>query len=390
MTSEYTTNTLRTAEDEIGEWIHQPGADLRVEEDTASLQMDVDYSYIRRIYTKDLWKDENRLNGTASINWQALEERLDFFLNNTRTESTQRALQTATQDNRQTVATTEAGGRLLFQPRTGDELQLEYLYRDVHTTRTETDSQRHNGTLRYSLGLSPNRSLLTTLTYSDINYEGPFPDAEYAIASVGYSQTSGDFDLDLTFGYNWYDRVGRGSTSDPTYQAAINWRATGNVSFSLKGSRLITDQGSGLASGSSASENTGINAAFEETTGSLGYNHVVGPNSWDLEGYWTRQEYAEDVPLSNTRVGGRFNFSRSLTRTTNLNAFVDVSNRDFKDELDDQDEIRAGLRIDRRLGRSLSLNLGVRYEKRDAATTVSYDEWIGSIQLYWTFWGAQR
>lgn len=389
-TAEYTSNTLRTEEDEIAEWVHLPGADFRVEQDTAALEMDIDYSYIRRMYTKDFWQDENRLTGLAAIDWHALANRLDIFLNNTRTESTERALETSTQANRQIVSTTEAGGRLHFQPRSADDLQFEYLFRDVHMTRTETDSQRHNGTVRYLMGLSENRRLIAAGTYSDIEYEGPFPDAEYTVASLGYAQEAGPVEFELNLGYNWFERDGRGKTSDPMYIGSLTWDATSVIEFTLTGSRMITDQGSGLGSGDSAAEDTSVNAAFEETTGTVGYRHNLGANSIGLQGYWTRQEYAEDVPLTNDRVGGRFDFTRDLTRTTSLQAYADLTNRDFRDEGDDQDEFRAGFRVDHRLGRSLNLNWGVRYEERDAVTTESYKEWIGSIQVYWVFLGARR
>lgn len=399
-TAEYTSNTLRTETDEIGEWLHLPGADLRVAEDTATLEMDVDYSYIRRMYTKDYWQDENRLTGTAAIDWHALADRLDFFVNNTRTESTERALQTATQDNRQTVSTTELGSRLRFQTRSADEFQLEYLFRDVHTTRTQTDSQRHNGSLRYLMGLSENRTLVATGTYSDIEYEGPFPNAEYTVASLGYLQESGPVDLEITVGYNWYERDGRGKTSDPMYSGSLTWEATATATFTLTGSQVITDQGSDLSSGGTAGESSDINAAFKETTGSIDYTQLLGANTITLGGYWTQQKYAEDVseaigrPLTNTRTGARVDFHRDLNRTTTFDLYADFANRDFPDQGavigDDQDELRAGFRVDHRLGRSVNLNWGVRYEKRDAQTTMSYDEWIGSIQIYWTFWGARR
>lgn len=388
-TSEYTSNTLRTETDEIGEWVHQPGADLRVAEDTATLEMDVDYSYIRRIYSKDFWQDENRLTGLAAIDWHALPERLDFFINNTRTESTERALETATQANRQIISTTEAGSRLRFQPRSADEFQLEYLFRDRRASRTETNSQRHNGTLRYLLGLSENRALAATGTYSDIEYEGPFPNAKYSVVSIGYLQESGPVDLEINVGYNWFERDGRGRTDNPMYSGSLSWEAIPTATFTLTGSKMITDAGSGLSSGDSASENTGINAAFEETTGSIDWTQTLGANTITLGGYWTRQEYADDIPLTNTRVGGRFDFDRSLTRSTTFQLFADFSNRDFRDEGDDQDELRAGFRVDHSLGRSLNLNWGVRYEGRDAVSSESYDEWIGSIQIYWTFWGGR-
>ncbi len=399
-TAEYTSNTLRTETDEIGEWVHLPGATLRVAEDTASLEMDVDYSYIRRIYTEDYWQDENRLIGNAAIEWHALADRLDFFLSNDRTESTEQALQTATQANRQVVSTTDAGSRLRFQPRAADELQLEYLFRDIHANRTQTDSQRHNGTLRYLMGLSENRTLVALGTYSNIEYEGLFPDAEYTVASLGYLQDSGTVELEINVGYNWYEREGRGTTGDPIYSGSLSWAATPTATFTLSGSQMITDQSSDLASGGTASDTTDINAAFEETRADIGYTQLLGANTLTLGGYWTKQDYADDVaqatgrPLTNTQKGVRADFRRNLTRTTTFDLYADFSNRDFPDvgDLigDDQDELRAGFRVDHRLGRSLDLNWGVRYEKRDALTTMSYDEWIGSIQIYWTFWGARR
>ncbi len=387
-TAEYTSNTLRTDTGEIGELVHVPGADISLAEGTATLDMDVDYSYERRLYTEDIWTDEDILTGLAAIEWRAIPDRIDFFANNTRTLSTVRALQTATQDNRQTISTTEAGGRLLLQPRSADEFQIEYLFRDVHTTETSTDSQRHNGTLRYLLGLSENRTLVAAGTYSDIEYEGIFPHAEYAVATIGYLQDSGPVVLEINLGYNWYEREGRGETDDPMFSGSITWEARPSTTFSLIGSRMITDAGSGLASGDSASENTGINAAFEETIGTLSATQSVGANTFTLSGYYTRQEYAEDIPLTNTLIGGRLEYRRDLTRTTTLLASADLSNRDFRDR-DDQDELRAAFRVEHRLGRSLNLNWGVRYEKREAQTTQSYDDWIGSIQIYWTFWGAR-
>jgi hypothetical protein len=352
--------------------------------------MDVDYNYVRRIYTEDVWEDDNRLTGTAAIDWHALADRLDFFANNTRTESTQQAVGAITQANRQIVSTTEAGSRLRFQPRAADELQIEYLFRDVNVTITPTDSQRHNGTLRYLVGLSENRALIAAGTYSDIEYEGPFPDAEYSVVSLGYLQESGPVEFELSVGYNWFERDGRGRRNDPMFSGSLTWQATPTATFTLTGSRMITDQGTGLASGDSAFENTDLNAAFEETTGAISYSQIMGANTITLGAYWTRQEYADDVPLTNTWVGGRVDFRRALTRTTDLSAYADLSNRDFRDQGDDQDQLRAGFLVEHRLGRSLNLNWGARYEEWDAVAAESFKEWIGSVQVYWTFWGARR
>jgi len=297
--AEYTSNTLLSEDDEIGEWIFTPGASISVEQDTAALEMGVDYSYVRRMYTKDYWADDNRLVGSAQVDWHALPERLDLFVYNTRTESTQQAQSPETPSNRQTVSTTDAGGRLLFQPRAADELQFEYLFRDINTSETSTGSTRNDGTARYIFALSANRALILQGTYSDIKYDGPFPDADYQVATIGYRQTAGDLTLDLNAGYNWYDRQGRGSTSNPSYDGTLAWHPTSAGTLTLSGSKRITDQGSALASGDSATENTDVNAAFEQTEADIGYVHVLGPNRFGLDGYYSYEEYAADVPLTN-------------------------------------------------------------------------------------------
>lgn len=387
---EYTSNTLLTEDSKIGEWIFTPGLNLQAAQDTASLEMDLGYSYLRRIYTKDYWPDDNRLVGKATVDWHALPERLDFFVYNTRTESTLRALDAMTPSNRQTVSTTDAGSRLLFQPRAGDELQLEYLYRDISSSESLTDSQRNEGTIRYLVGLSKSRELSFEGTYSDIQYEGPFPDADYQVVLLGYDQSGGTVDLMIRLGYNWFDRAGRGSADNPAYDGRLTWHVDGNVDVILSGSQRITDQGSDLASGGSAVENTDTNAAFEQTQVSLGYQQRFGPNTIAFEAYRDRQEYASDVPLTNTRTGARAVYTRNVRRNVDLTVSVDFSNRDYVDQNDDQDELRSAITVAHRFGRSLVMNWGARYEKRDTTMSSSYDVWYADIRLEWTFFDSIR
>lgn len=391
-TAEYTDNTNRTENDRIGEWIHQPGADLTASQDTSSLELDAAYNYYRRIYTRDVWTDEDVLVGSADALWEALPNRLNFLLRHDRRESTLQALESGTQDNRQQVSTTSAGGTLRLQPRSNHEAQLEYTFTDIHADETQTDSRRHNGTGRYIVDLSPRRSLTLLGTYSDIEYDtNQYSDAEYAQASVGYQQISDTLDFNVTVGYNWYERSGRGDTDDPTYEASLTWRPQAGTAFTLSGSHQITDQSQNLGEGGSGivNDNSGTTAAFKETLADVSLDQVVGrANNISLSAFYNKQEYAEDVLLSNEQVGVRGTFSRNMTPRTTFDLYAEFSNRDFDDQGDDQDELRAGANLRHRIGRSVSLNLGARYEKRDASTTQSYQEWIGSAQILWTFWGA--
>ena len=108
------------------------------------------------------------------------------------------------------------------------------------------------------------------------------------------------------------------------------------------------------------------------------------------EGYWVQQEYAKDVPYDNARIGGRIGLSRDLTRRTSLTIGAGYSNRDFPDQGDDQDELRANFLASYRISRSLEFNWTVRFEKRIAQSTRGYEEWISGLQFRYTFWGAAR
>ncbi len=154
--AEYTTNSARTTDNEIEEWIHRPGISVNAVHDGPNLELNGGYSFERRIYEEDLFDNENATTGSAELLWHALPERLDFVVRNSRTESARRSIDAVTQDNRQVVSTTEIGPTLRFRARGSDEFQLEYLYSDVNA-ETQTSSERHTGTARYIVAFSATR-----------------------------------------------------------------------------------------------------------------------------------------------------------------------------------------------------------------------------------------
>jgi hypothetical protein len=115
---------------------------------------------------------------------------------------------------------------------------------------------------------------------------------------------------------------------------------------------------------------------------------VFGRTTLTVGGYWTRQDYVKGVDLDNVRYGGRLDLSRNLTRRTSLTINADYSNRDFSRQGDDQNELRTNLGLSHQINRSLELNWSVRFEKRTATTTRSYQEWTSGLQLRYIFWGA--
>ena len=107
--AEYTDNSARTETNEVEEWINTPAVGITARHAGTAAELDLNYRYEKRFYEKDLFEDEDALTGTTNLVWHALPERLDFTVVNTRTESTERAIATFTEDNRQeTMVTPES------------------------------------------------------------------------------------------------------------------------------------------------------------------------------------------------------------------------------------------------------------------------------------------
>ena len=77
-TAEYTSNTARTTDNEIEEWIHQPGLSVGATHDGPNLELNGGYNFERRIFEEDLFDDENVTTGSAELLWHVVPERLDL------------------------------------------------------------------------------------------------------------------------------------------------------------------------------------------------------------------------------------------------------------------------------------------------------------------------
>lgn len=394
-TSEHTTNTARTANNDIEEWIHRPGIDLGITHEGANLELNADYNFERRFYEKDLFDDENVTTGAAVLLWHALPQRLDFVVRNTRTESTQRARDVQTQNNRQEVTYTEAGSTLRLQPRSGDELQFEYLFTDVRAEETNTDSQRHTGTARYILRMSAARGITFESSFTDIDFDNPFaPDIESWRHSVTYRQTGANLQLSLTGGYNRFDRdLDRDTVDGGMFNVDLGWQR-GASRLSLSGGQQLRDNSSRLTGatgfGEFIREDTDLNEAFTETLGRLTWSQSFGRTNLGLSVFASKEDY-EDVARDSERVGVSLTLSRQLNRRTTMEARFAATNRKFDDQMQAFDEYNGSLRLTRELGRALNVSLGVVYEERngDGDAGTDFREWIYSIGIAYTVLGAR-
>ena len=394
-TGEYTSNTLRTEENEIGEWIQVPKLELGVNQQSSAFTLAADYAFQKRTYHKDLVEDEVVATGTSSLYWPILARRLDFYINNGRTESTIEALAPQTRENRQIQSVTSVGSNFGFSPRGKDRLELSLSYSDSTTSESATHSVRNRVGLSYDFQLSAISSLLADFTYSELDYSGDFPGANTAQGSLSLSRNSDQLALNVTVGQNWYDRVGSERTSGGTYDIDVQWFALDDLQITFSAFYGIVDQSSNLDSQSNGIlstdplsaivENTGDNSAFIESRGRFIMMHLLGRTSLTYAGFWSKQDYLTDIDLDNYDQGYELGLTRRLTKTANISFDMEISDRDFTDLGESEKRKIFRLQFDQKFGRAMRFIWIADYTELISTAGNGYSEWTASFQLIYTF-----
>ena len=392
---EHTDNSARTETNEVEEWSNTPSVSMTAEHSGTAAELNLDYRYEKRFYQEDLFDDEDAVTGSTNLVWHMLPERLDFTVVNTRTESTQRAIAANTEINRQVTTVTQAGPTLRFRTRGSDELQFQYLYGDVQAEETDTDSIRHTGIARYIIQSSASRSITIEAINNQVQYENPSaPDIDAWTGQMIWAQTSSATELSLTAGYTTMSRtLDRDDVDSPVIDLSLTWDVGPNTQLSLSGGLDIRDQSTTLTGGSAGfgeanSTNSDINEVFINTRGALALTQIFGRTNVTLSVGYDDEDY-EEALRDNESVTFGVGIGRQLTPRTSFSLDADFINREFSDEGEDLDEIRANMRVVWEAGRRLSFALGVRYEEREGDFGFNnYEELIGSISVFYRLLGA--
>lgn len=386
--ADYTTNTARTDSDRIEEWINAPGVSVGARQAGAQLELDAAYQYQRRIYQEDLFDDENVTVGRAELLWHALPNRLDFTLRNSRSESTERALDPLTQANRQIVTTTEAGPTLRFTPRSGDELQIGYLYTDYRADATDTDNIRHNGSLRYILGVSASRTMTFAVDRTRVDFDNELaPDLDDWTGLATLAQDADRLSYSLGGGYTRIARSdGLDDVTGAIVDAMVAWQFQDTTRLVISAGRRIRDNSQNIVGGipefgDEINENTDLNEVFTEDRAGIELSRRLGNNQLSLRWNLERQDY-EDALRDNDRWLAGVGLARNLTPRTTLTATLGMGRSEFADEGREFDEMRGALLVAWQFSRRFRLDWGARYEERDGNDpTGNFEEWIGTARL---------
>ena len=199
--STFTTNTARSEDDAVTEWVHAPGIAISAQQQGNELHLDLGYRHQARLRQRSIYGNENTTTGRGTLTWYAFPGLLDLTLSDVRTESTIRATDAFTPDNRQVISFTRFGPTLRTTPRPGDELSLELNHSNVVAEETDTDSSRNEATLRYVLGIAPKRNLAVAVSRKDVDFDNPAaPDLEVSRITATFASRNSRLTSSITGG----------------------------------------------------------------------------------------------------------------------------------------------------------------------------------------------
>ena len=391
---EYTTNTARSENNEVDEWIHRPLINAGLTHQTNSLQASANYSARREIHSEDVFDDRTFITGGASITWQALPQRLSFNAFNTRTETSINSAAPDNQDNRQVSDTTGAGVSLNVPSFGAQYLQLDATFSRLDRDETGSDSDRQSSNLAYVLPFNNVQSMRVNLGYSDIDFDNEFaPDFISKNGNLQYVSTGSKLDIDVAAGFTRLERsLGRDDVDGGTGNASIVWRATGTTSLSASFRRSINDNSldtnRGLPSfGEQFTEDSALNEVFTQNNTELTFNTRLGHNEISLSGYLRDKDY-EDIPRDELRKYVSFKVSRNLRPDIQGRVSVSGLKVDFDESSSDYEELRAMISFDWKQIRNLTITTSAGYTDRTAdGSTPEYDEVRASIRFLYLLAG---
>jgi len=393
-TAEYTDNTARQPSDPVDEWIQRPGASVTLEQRGAALEIDAAYDWDRRIYQRNVFQDEDSVNGEAELLWKLVPERLEFVARNVRTQVTIQALQAVTEDNRQDFDTTELGPRLRLAPRPGDALEIEYLVGRIDAEDTDTDSERQTLRASYRIGLSAVRTLSVNVIESRVDFENELAeDIDGRTATLALSLAEGPTTYDVEAGYTRLER-GDGTDVDGfVFDLQATRALVGNAELRLLANRAITDRSTNLDGGTTPQffdtlvDNSDLNEVATQWRARATIGTRLRNNDVAFSVLAEDQDF-DRVPRDLARQGIELELSRELSRTVSATLRGQLVELELTEQDQEFDELRAEFGVRHRLGRRLALAWGARYEDRQGdSAELSFDAWNGFITLEWALFG---
>lgn len=396
---EYTSNARRVAGEGESDMIHRPGLSAAATHAEGRATIDLRYSIYRRIYQDDSFDSDTPAQGSARLSWDAIPERLSFFVEDRRRESEIRTEGQSIPSNLQQTSETAAGALLRADFFSSHYATLTYRFADNDADRTSTDSERHNVQAAYVIPIGPTDTLQLRGAGTDTDFDDPMaPDYQSVTASVAYNRRGPESSVSGHVGYTSIDReLGRDQVEGMVGGLSLTRRLSARSS--LRFSYTLDYQDNSLASWRPDEfldavggedligedvivDDTDLAEVYRVHFASLGLVTRLGVNRFMVTGTGSKQDYESPVGRDAERFGVLLRAVRPLRPRVTGSVDLQYHRDDFQ-QGGNNDEYRAGLALNWDATPRLSLGSYVSYFDRQASGDggATVDGWTVGLRV---------
>lgn len=382
-----TSNSKRTAEDEIDEWIVSPELAAKVMHDGDRVGTEAEYRVIRRVFQENTYEDETVTTGSASLRTEVIPQLLDVRLTNHRTESTIRALASASPDNRQETTNTEISPTLKYPISKRHHLALQYKFNYRTSSRTDSDGDGRSAILRYSQNFSKNDTVEFETIDQKVSYDNvDVPDLRSNLARLRWQRELSRLQWSIDVGKKRTRRsLGRRDKNAVIGSLEFSGQLSENTALTLQINHDLLDQSQMLSFGTTdfgeqIIVDSDLNELFEGTDIYASYSGKIAAIDYSFGYRASKQAFVDDtVQRSSESSGLLATAAYSFNRFTTLTVRAQKIRQDFTDEGARLNRTAAGIMLSHTPRRNLSFTAGflIDTSKSDSREFLDaeFDEW---------------
>jgi hypothetical protein len=403
--AEYTTNVLRSEDNEQDEMIGVTWGGLSVREDAANLSAEVAGVVESRQYINDVASDDLLFSLASIVDWMILPQRLNWHFEDYFQQSRVNPLEIYSPDNRQDTNVLWTGPDLHLRFAQLYTVQLSGRYGNFYYEESNGDNQRLAGIVRANRRLTPTSDLFVQASRTRTEYDnagdpgdiGADPtdpavpilrDFDRSDAFAGFRWESVLTELQLEGGYSRITREDPEEEVDgPLWRVSVRRRLPAEGAVGLRASTQLSEGGdASLASqgGRLDVDPTGVDVTHDVARSSdvelFYYSRLFG-GGIDLRTFWGDDDY-EDAELDRREAGIAAHYSYPLSPLWTLSAFGGYRETDYRN-IDRQDQrVLVGVGAAHRLSRRISVDFELRDEWQDSNVNErDFNEIVALIEL---------
>lgn len=316
------------------------------------IQAALDYNISHIDYQQNVYDDETATNGSALLNFELVENVLNWKVANSTDYSQIDSAGEDTQDNRTNRNMFSTGPELLMPLGRVDLVTARALYQDVtFDNDVESDSERINAALDWAHFLADKRKLSLGVTRDEVDFDERLQtDYDKDRYYVGFSSEEGYLTYDVLLGKDKI-KPDIGEDTDGSFREVGLAYSNSGHRFAFDHNNELTDSSVGLS----------LYEAFRASGIDPETVNIIGADGREVDSGDINFELAEVVE----RTRNQFSYSSPDYSGWKFAAVIYSDEQDYESALQDEESRGYDLAVSYQLLESLRLTLGYYREKTE-------------------------